>query len=320
MMADEETTVDQRKTQDSGIDDCFPCEQDLNQSEAPDLTQYDSMIFDESENVQEKSMELPDNLSMMPTNEEGFSYSYRSMDMIKNFWAGPSYWTFHEPKDLENTSRRKNTSKFKPSNEVTFESLCQLDDTLENKTCLKRIRKFCSHLTFPSDYEIDPEIFDHFATARHVDMTSPATNNILHSTAIYDDDNNENLQLFNDTIEFDESNDNEEIELPQRRQEEEEEQQHSLVISSFPLQVRKRVMNMKLIKETCHSIVKSEACVNGSSVLFSEVASKSSKLLLELNENTSTAVIFQAILHLTSEGKVSISNKINMDFEVQSLT
>lgn len=315
------SAISSRETQDSGFNDDFTAsDKDLNQSDndndKSNFTHFDSIFSDdvemrdESERMQ--SQESPEDLSMMPTNIEEFTYSYKSMDTIRNFWAGPSYWKFYEQKDETklNASRVNNTIRNKISNEITLESMTQMNDELETRTNIDRFRGFRNQLTLPSDYQIDSEIFNNFSISSHFKVHSETIDNILHSTAIYDDNDDENLQLFNDTTTSESNNDKEE-----------DFHKQSLVLPSFQsyLNVRKRVTNMKLIKDTCLSIVKSEACINSSNsgVKFSEMAKKSSKLLLEKNENTSTAVIFQAILHLTSEGKVTINSKNNMDFKIQ---
>lgn len=281
------------KTQDSGyFGSCFTAhEEDLSQSHCENgmETFNDSVV--ESSDLQEKATEVTE-LAMMPTNKEVYSYSYKSIDYIHNFWAGPSYWKFFEPRD---TKKIISTNRVKLSNEVTVESLLHIKDNLDTETNSKRFRRFKSQLTLPRDYHIDPNILDV--------RIFPTADNIFHSTANFEEMDDENLHLFNATI--DDKNSEEMQQL----------QPQSLSFPTF--QSRKRVADMKMIKETCFKIIKAEASINASKdAKFSDIAKKSKKILLEKDESTSTAVIFQAILHLTSERNVAITSKNNYDFNL----
>lgn len=273
-----------------------------NEMKAPEMSFSDIEMRDDSETTQKnQSIDFP----MMPDNGEEFSYSYRSMERIKNFWAGPSYWKFLGDSNSNAKKTLKTSKKSCITNDITLDSILNDDyeDLLVRDNGTSRQIRTCSanrnfqRQKLPEDFHVKLILFDRFSNAPDLDINSHITYTSLNSSN--EDDHNESVEILND------------FEPPQP--------QDSFKIQKLNPHFGKRVTDMKLIKNTCLSIIESESNLNDTpKVLFSTIAKKLAKLLCEMNENTSAAVIFQAVLHLANEGRINIINSENnmIDFDI----
>jgi hypothetical protein len=287
------------------------CSQNSTLSVMEEVMEVSELSVKSSEDdVKNLSEDYIETLPMMPNESDELSYSYQSMQSIKNFWAGPSYWQFHQNKsDSKETSRR--SKKRKLTNEVTLESINSLikkDELVDFcSTSTKECRNFHQN-SLPIDFQIGSQCFDCFTNSQNIDMTTPFETNVnvevtdvLHSTAINTGVDDEFVNFFPDVSEM-------------RVTQNSPPHTKSHNAFDFPmsqLPKRRRVCDMKLIKETVLAVMTSESKLNDTRLSFHEVARKSSKLLSETNENGSFAVLFQALLHLSHEGKVKIESHIN---------
>lgn len=158
-----------------------------------DLTQEDRAAISACKGLRRKTTIIED---LRPSDNSKLEYSYRPLDNISQFWAGPSYWKFRKSRKLtmnrasiatsEGSSiapaphanrRRVNRLKVEP---IKFTTLIgnQLDDSVDSDDDIfipidsKQGQKFKKNnvykrwdskkLKLPTDLNIDRDLFSHY--------------------------------------------------------------------------------------------------------------------------------------------------------------
>lgn len=200
---------------------------DMDQGDFEDLTELDRVAVDRCKGLRRQAIVIED---MQPENSENFEYSYRPLNMIDQFWAGPSHWKFRQShrsvnsigarsSHIANLTEFAGTAGQKPKVsrkrkivkklEGTLEDACNVDDDigslivrithrmrgtlLSNQTISKKwdVKKH----KLPLDFKVQLDIFDKFTQASTVRINS---NHDVTFTGNDDDDaapydyNNEN--------------------------------------------------------------------------------------------------------------------------------
>ena len=198
---------------------------DMDQGDFEDLNEMDRLAVDRCKGLRRTAVIIED---MQPETCENLEYSYRPLDMIDQFWAGPSHWKFRQSRrtnfsigtrisHLTNVTevgaavqrnkvprKRKLITKCDP----TLEDVRNVDEDtngllvkitakikgtqLSNQTIAKKWDAKKHRL--PNDYKVPLDIFDKFINASSIHINS---NHDVTFTGNDDDDapynyNNEN--------------------------------------------------------------------------------------------------------------------------------
>lgn len=271
-----------------------------------DSNSFTNSIHDESEEYS----------SMMPSTCKKFEYSYQPQEWIENHWAGPSYWKFHQNHLCESNLDRSKLKKANSGREIYFEDVFRKRNN--NNDCLVRALTEPLHLirnnikfrrqTLPVDYIIPSNFTDHFETSQNLDIDTPIFNEIHDPTQSFN--NSENFNLSQEDMQSTQDD----FEVPS--QEENSQQNLSSKIAKIQLKtICKKPTDIRIIKNMTITVLESEKKFNGlNDILFSEIVRKSLKMLEETETRESTALILQAILHLTNEKIIEINSEFgNVD-------
>lgn len=159
-----------------------------------DLTQEDRVAISACKGLRRKTTIIED---LRPSDTTKLEYSYRPLDNINQFWAGPSYWKFRKSRKLtmnresiassegstvapvtHANRRRANRHKFEPIKFTSMiESVCEKggdsDDEVFFSIDSKSGKKFkktnvykrwdSKKLKLPTDLHIDRELFNYYA-------------------------------------------------------------------------------------------------------------------------------------------------------------
>lgn len=202
---------------------------DMDHEDFEDMTEADQVAMQRCKGLKRQPVMIDD---MQPETAVNLEYSYRPLDMIDQFWAGPSHWKFRQSRRtqasvgmrasnvLGNSIENVGTVGQKPKvvrkrkivnkTEATLEDACNVDEDaqhivmkitlkmkgtqLSNQTIAKKweVKK----LRLPADYKVPLEIFDKYLHASTLGINS---NPDVTFTAGNDDDdlapydyNNEN--------------------------------------------------------------------------------------------------------------------------------
>lgn len=158
-----------------------------------DLTQEDRAAISACKGLRRKATMIED---LRPSDTTKLEYSYRPLDNINQFWAGPSYWKFRKSRKLtmnresiatsegstvvptaHANRRRANRVKFEPIKFTTLvESICEDDADSDEDLFIsidsKQAQKFKKNsvykrwdskkLKLPTDLHIDRDLFNYY--------------------------------------------------------------------------------------------------------------------------------------------------------------
>lgn len=287
------------------------------------------------------------NFSMMPTTAEEFEYSYQSKEFIENHWAGPSYWKFNRKLNFDSTNGRRSLKRHKSAGIIHIEDVLRkrfkFNDTLyDNSTEQNRLNStniIYRRKTLPMDFEVSPDFVNHFSTLENLDIDTPISAQVTDSqclsetedfglTAMGTQDSFDAVPKFESTRYFENFKETSQsafddplpYNLGVSTQLTENFSSFSIESSQFTPKVTssqyqipnhtQKVSNIKDIKRMCEIVLESEhnlTSLNG--MKFTELTKKTTKMLEGMH--TSTALNFQAILHLGNENKLEIHSEFS---------
>lgn len=177
---------------------------DMDQGDFEDLNEMDRVAIDRCKGLRRQAIIIED---MQPEETSNLEYSYRPLDMIDQFWAGPSHWKFRQSRRTNHSigsrmsqltsasvnvgtagQRNKIVRKRKPAEklEATLEDAANVEDDMEG-VLLKTIGKvrgnqLSNHTItrkwdskkhkLPLDYKIPHDIFDKYSHASGLQINS----------------------------------------------------------------------------------------------------------------------------------------------------
>lgn len=258
---------------------------------------YGTQELTQSPNYNETSSSLFI-VDMEPVDAEHFEYSYRSSDLIDNFYAGPSYWKFLKPHTTAPMKRgTKNKTRQRAANLKDLMLVRQMDFACEDSMLTtsdhmneKHHYHFGRQSRLPQDFQKSSSIFEGFENAS-IDMNDPIC------------DLSDSLRQ---DCSADEEYDDVDVDVDARPT-----QFSSTALSmsfrnkSLIYSKRPRNFNMKTIRALSLTVIENET-TNGNEVSFSQVDAKVSKMFNESRESTSCALTFLGILHAASEKQVEL--------------
>lgn len=256
---------------------------------------------------------------LQPNDDQRFEYKYRAVDLIKNFYAGPSYWKFlprlqSTPK--HNIKARRTT---KLTKEVTLNDLRKVEsdiaitlfkpgDVKQKKCNFPTIQSNLRHIL--KNYGIDEGIFNRFenSSLNFDDPISPLmiTKEIsLATESLNCNDMDEDYRDFEDNAFVCST-----LELPVHTYMPNKNIHHKMT---------HRKINIKKIKEISLIVIDNESEHGRQEIKFSSVYSKVSKML-ENSTETSCALTLFSLLHAANEGRVTFSQNEDInDFGINLL-
>lgn len=199
---------------------------DMDQGDFDDLTEMDLVAVDRCKGLKRQPVVIED---MQPETSVSLEYSYRPLDMIDQFWAGPSHWKFRQSRRTQlsvgirashitnltteqvGTAGQRNKvvrkRKIVKKMEATLEDVCSIEDEinvivkitqnmrgtqLSNQTIAKKwdMKKH----KLPADFKVPFDIFDKFlhASSLHINSNHDVTFTGNDDDAAPYDYNNEN--------------------------------------------------------------------------------------------------------------------------------
>jgi hypothetical protein len=261
-------------------------------------------------------------LEMMPTTTEKFEYSYQTIDRVKNFWAGPSHWKFLAPKSFPKEKKEKHSKKrFKFAAEITLENISVSYDKTEQllfktsgkmKLMTMKDSKKSNQLI---DCSVPGDVMDQFFMCPELNVKKPICHTLMPIPSQIGDDDDDDEPNYDSYFQEEGELENRQPPLHVHALENEPMTFKTINFANF----KKKVINMRLVKETTSSVVESECLLKDEPTNFSTVYEKSAKLLFGRNENASVAIIFQAILHNANDGKIELAARFNnlSDFDIK---
>lgn len=176
---------------------------DMDPGDFEDLNEMDRLAVDRCKGLRRTAIIIED---MQPETSVSLEYSYRPLDMIDQFWAGPSHWKFRQSRRtaLSIGSRSSQLShitemgaaghqkkvvrkrKIVKKSEPTLEELCNIEEDiagllvkistkirgtqLSNQTIAKKWDAKKHRL--PTDFKVPLDIFDKFINAGSIHINS----------------------------------------------------------------------------------------------------------------------------------------------------
>lgn len=293
----------------------------------PDLTNFDSFLeatmTEPLENHQAQEHEYVEDLQ--PSEARKLEYSYRSEELIRNHYFGPSYWKFFskkknkEPTPDDSVPKRR---KLKLTRKVSVEDLQSLDDLLEESLKsgprasrkfvlpLKKLRRWpLKKIRLPPDFQIPADIFSKPFENAWFGLHEKIENYIEKQNDLEPNDEEIFDNYDNDYNEHDNEHETPEP-LPNF--------QSNIFQTTFkPLTyaTKAKNFNIKAIKELSLTVIMNESQTGENNIKFTSVSAKVSKM----NKSTSCALNFLALLQATNEGKLDLlqeNDKID-DFQIK---
>lgn len=141
---------------------------DMDHDDFEDLNEMDRVALDRCKGLKRQAIVIED---MQPETAASMDYSYRRLDMIDQFWAGPSHWKFRQ-------SRRTAMSIGSRFSQAT-ESLSSVDAARRSKVSRKRKTIKKSSATLEDFRNLDEDLSVVFKVSRGVKGTIISTQTIL---------------------------------------------------------------------------------------------------------------------------------------------
>lgn len=177
---------------------------DMDQGDFEDLNEMDRIAVDRCKGLRRQPVVIED---MQPETCANLEYSYRPLDMIDQFWAGPSHWKFRQSRrtgvsvGIRPTMNGPNTSevgaaaqrprtvrkrKIVKKMEITMEDVCNDDEVASNVvvTITPRVKGYqltnqtiakkwdSKKLKLPNDHKVALDICDKFSFAASLHINS----------------------------------------------------------------------------------------------------------------------------------------------------
>ncbi|XP_049289983.1 condensin complex subunit 2 [Anopheles funestus] len=159
-----------------------------------DFAEDDQMALEQCKGLRREAVVIEDMKPLESFNAQ-LDYSYRPLDRISQFWAGPSHWKFKRtfrPRTIatsdtastgSTTSKERTGSRKKRFEMDTLDDVFSVNETLFQKYTPNRPDKGFTHmktaickkweskkLKLPTDYKLDPNRFDVYKYARGISV------------------------------------------------------------------------------------------------------------------------------------------------------